>query len=106
MTEVPVPAGGRATGLRRWNLGLAALHAVQAVAVLALAGPFAITVTSSFPTGPPGTAPVAPERLFDVRIGWAVAVFLLLAAADHLLTGTLLRGPYERDLARGIDRFR
>lgn len=102
----PVLTGDRATGLRRWNLGLAGLHAVQAVAVLVLAGPFAITVTSSFPTGPPGSPAVAPEPLFDVRIGWAVAVFLLLAAADHLLTGTVLRGPYERDLTRGIDRFR
>lgn len=104
--QSPVLTGDRATGLRRWNLGLAGLHAVQAVAVLVLAGPFAITVTSSFPTGPPGSPAVAPEPLFDVRIGWAVAVFLLLAAADHLLTGTVLRGPYERDLTRGIDRFR
>jgi hypothetical protein len=96
----------RLHGLRRWNLGLAVLHAGQALAVLVLGGTFAITVTSSVPTGPPGAAAVAPERLFDVRIAWAVALFLALAAADHLLTATSSRRVYEGDLRRGINRFR
>ncbi|GAA1900509.1 hypothetical protein GCM10009716_07940 [Streptomyces sodiiphilus] len=96
----------RLAGLRRWNLGLTLLHLAQAALVLLLAGSFAITVTSSVPEGPPGTAPPAPEALFDVRIGWAVAVFLGLAALDHLLTATVMRGTYERDLRRGINRFR
>jgi VanZ family protein len=96
----------RLADLRRWNLGLAALHAVQAVAVVVLASDFAITVTSSFPAGPPGSEVPAPEPLFDVRIGVAVAVFLLLAALDHLLTATVARDTYERDLRRGINRFR
>ena len=74
-------------GLRRWNLGLTVLHAAQAVLVLVLASDFAITVTSSFPAGPPGSPIPAPEPLFDVRIGLAIAVFLGLAALDHLLTG-------------------
>ena len=93
-------------GLRRWNAGLALLHAAQAVAVLVLAGSFAIDVTSSFPTGPPGSAPATPEALFSVAIGPAVAAFLLLAAVDHGLTATALRGTYERDLLRGINRIR
>jgi Heliorhodopsin len=96
----------RLADLRRWNLGLAALHLAQAVAVLALGGSFAITVTSSVPTGPPGSAAVAPEGLFDVRIAWAVALFLALAATDHLLTATSARRVYESDLRRGINRFR
>jgi len=104
------PVGGiappRLANLRRWNLGLAVLHAVQAVVVLVLAGSFAITVTSSFPNGPPGAPATTPARLFDVRIGWAVAAFLALAAMDHLVTATWLRGVYERDLHRGINRFR
>ena len=96
----------RLRNLRGWNLGLAGLHAVQAVLVLVLAGSFAIAITSSFPTGAPGTPAESPEELFDLRIGVAVAVFLVLAAIDHLLTGTVLRGAYERDLRRGINRFR
>ena len=96
----------RLAGLRRWNVGLTLLHLVQAVVIVALAGDFAIAVVSSIPQGPPGTAVGTPQALFDVPIGWAVAVFLLLAALDHLLTGTVARNTYERDLQRGINRFR
>jgi len=105
----PVASGvtpERLANLRRWNLGLAALHALQAVLVLVLASDFAITVTSTFPEGPPGTRLPTPDSLFDVRIGAAIAVFLGLAALDHLLTGSVARGTYERDLRRGINRFR
>ncbi|WP_052688997.1 heliorhodopsin HeR [Williamsia herbipolensis] len=93
-------------GLRRWNIGLTVLHAAQAVAILLLGNGFAITVNSSFPTGPPGAAQPPPSSLVDVSIGAAIAVFLFLAAADHLLTATVARGIYESDLRRGINRFR
>jgi hypothetical protein len=92
--------------LRRWNLGLTLLHVAQAVAVLALATDFSISVTRSLPTGPPGSPTAAPENLFDARIGAAIAVFLGLAALDHLLTATVLRRAYEDDLRAGINRFR
>lgn len=96
----------RLVGLRRWNLGLTVLHAAQAVVILVLASGFAITVTTSYPTGPPGATPAAPTALFDVAIGPAVAVFLFLAALDHLVTATVTRSIYEADLRRGINRFR
>jgi len=92
--------------LRRWNFGLALLHGAQVVIVLVLANDFAITVTSQFPQGPPGTAAPAPEPLFDVRVGVAVAVFLALASLDHLLTATVFRTRYETDLRAGLNRFR
>ncbi len=94
------------TSLRRWNLGLTLLHGAQVVLVLLLASDFAITVTSQYPQGPPGTLAPAPEALFDVRIGVAIAAFLALAALDHLLTATVLRSPYEAGLRAGINRFR
>lgn len=96
----------RTTSLHRWNLALTVLHAAQAVLVLVLATDFAITVTSSFPSGPPGSAVPAPEDLFEVPVGAAVAVFLLLAALDHGLTATVMRGQYERALARQVNPFR
>jgi hypothetical protein len=94
------------TRLRRWNLGLGLLHGVQVVAVLLLANGFAITVTSQFPSGPPGSAAPAPQALFDVAIGSAVAAFLGRAMFDHLLTATVLRSRYEADLRAGVNRFR
>jgi hypothetical protein len=98
--------GQRLADLRVWNFGLAVLHCAQAVAILVLTSNFAITITSSFPEGPPGTSAPAPVALGDVSIGWAVAAFLGLAALDHALTATVFRGMYERDLKRGINRFR
>jgi hypothetical protein len=92
--------------LRGWNLGLTLLHLGQAVVVLVLATDFAVTVTRALPTGPPGTTPGAPEALFDLPVAGAVAVFLALAALDHLLTATVLRRTYEDDLRAGINRFR
>jgi len=93
-------------GLARWNVGLAVLHLVQAVAVHALASSFAITLTVAYPTGPPGSELSAPEPPVDIRVGIAVAAFLALAALGHLLTGTVVRGRYERGLHQGINRFR
>ncbi|MBN2624610.1 MAG: heliorhodopsin HeR [Acidimicrobiales bacterium] len=98
--------GDRLADLWRWNIGLTVLHALQALAVLALASDFAITITSTFPEGPPGTRPPAPDELVDIRIGAAVAVFLALAALDHLVTATVGRRRYEDDLRQGINRFR
>lgn len=106
----PVTASGvtceRLANLRRWNLALTVLHLGQAVAVAWLASDFAITVTASFPAGPPGTDVPPPEALFEVPIGGVIAVFLGLAAVDHLLSATVARGTYERDLRRGINRLR
>ncbi len=96
----------RAANLRKWNLGLTVLHAVQAVAILILASDFAIALTTAPPDGPPGTRLPAAETLVDVRIGAAIAIFLALAAIDHLVTATVARGTYERDLRQGINRFR
>ena len=96
----------RARNLRIWNLGLTVLHAAQAVLIIVLASDFAIALTTTPPEGPPGTRLPAAETLVDVRIGAAVALFLALAAIDHLLTATVARSTYEADLERGINRFR
>ena len=96
----------RLADLRRWNLGLTVLHAAQAVLILVMASDFAIAVTSTYPQGPPGTRLTTPEAIFDVRIGPAIAVFLLLAAFYHFATATFARRTYEVDLGQGINRFR
>jgi hypothetical protein len=71
--------------LRAQNVALGALHSIQAIAILALSNDFRLPVTATFMEGPPGTAPPAITRLFDVRLGWGVALFLLLSAAAHVL---------------------
>lgn len=105
-TSANVATPQRLSGLRRWNLGLAVLHAAQAVLILVMASDFAISITTTYPQGPPGTRLTTPETLFDVPIGPAIAVFLLLAAIDHFATATFARTTYESDLGKGINRFR
>lgn len=91
MGEFPA---SRAASLRRWNIGLGFVHAVQAVAVLALATAFALPVTATFMEGPPGTSAGAPTTLFEVSVAGGVALFLLLSAAFHWLV--VLPGVFGR----------
>lgn len=102
---IDIPAG-RLANLRTWNLVLTALHLAQAVLIILMAGDFAITITSNFPEGPPGTRLGTPASFLDLPVGPAVALFLLLAAVDHGLTATVWRGRYETGLRSGINRFR
>lgn len=88
------------TSLRRDNAVAAVLHAVQAVAVLALATDFALPVTASYLAGPPGTAPLDPQVLFDIPTGAAVAGFLALSALAHLIVCTVWWRRYVVDLGR------
>ncbi|MFM7262695.1 MAG: heliorhodopsin HeR [Acidimicrobiales bacterium] len=103
--NLDIPSG-RLANLRTWNIVLAALHLAQAVLILVMAGDFAITITSNFPEGPPGTRLGTPASFLDLPVGPAVALFLLLAALDHGLTATVWRGRYETGLRAGINRFR
>merc|ERR1711916_278802 len=89
-----------------WNRGLGALHFIQAVLLYAFGYGFTITITRSFPDGPPGSAVPPAKRLFDMDIGGMVGSFLLFAAVDHALVGTVARRWYESDLANGICRAR
>ena len=101
--DIPV---ARLANLRTWNLVLTMLHLAQAVLIIVMAGDFAITITSNFPEGPPGTRLGTPASFFDLPVGPAVALFLLLAAVDHGLTATVWRDRYETGLRSGINRFR
>jgi hypothetical protein len=96
----------RLDNLRKWNLGLTVLHAVQAVLIVVLSGDFVIQVVSTFPEGEPGTRVPDAEPFFDVRVGFAIGLFLASPRIDHLLTATVARSTYEADLRRGINRFR
>ena len=86
--------------LRRYNVVMGALHALQAIAVIALATAFALPVTASFLSGPPGTPAGAPTTLFSVSIAWGVALFLLLSAAAHWIVASgPIFGWYRYNLA-------
>jgi hypothetical protein len=70
--------------LRRYNLLMGLLHAVQAGLVLVLANGFTLPVIGTFMTGPPGASSPVVQPLFDVNIAWGVALFFFLSAGAHL----------------------
>jgi hypothetical protein len=95
-TPIQVPAA-RALSLRRWNVGIGFLHALQGVAILALATAFTLPVTATFMEGPPGTPAGTPTALFDVPVAWGVALFLFLSAGFHWLVAA--PGVFGRHIA-------
>ena len=99
MTE-PALAPRTQRRLRGSNAVAALLHAVQAVAVFALATDFALPVTGTYLAGPPGTPPQDAVTLFDIPTGLAVAAFLALSALAHLLVCTARWRRYVADIAR------
>lgn len=103
----PVPAAeGRRLAI--WNAAVGLLHAAQGTAILVLANDASLPVYAGWTDGPPPIAkPIQGEPLFDLPIGLAVAIFLYLAAIDHLVVvGPWARRWYERNLVRGINYAR
>jgi len=93
--------------LRKYNLVVGLVHLIQGIVILLLSNNFTLPIQMSFIDGPPGTAPSAPASVWNVRIGIAVAVFLLFAAADHLLMAAPgVNAWYMRNLHAGINRAR
>jgi hypothetical protein len=92
--------------LRIYNIIMAALHAVQGIAVIALATDFSLPVTAAFPEGPPGTEAPPPDTLFDLNVASAVAAFLFLSSFFHLLVGVVMPDRYRNQLASGQNQFR
>lgn len=91
----------RLAKLRRFNFVMGIAHLVQSIAVVVLTNDFSLPVIGTFLVGPPGAGGVTVSPLFDVRIGWGVAGFLLLSGAAHLLVASPgINDWYNRNLAK------
>jgi hypothetical protein len=113
--SAPAAAGipaDRSANLFRWNAVLAVLHLVQGAVILTL----------SFAKNPVVTSPVvgtylrfdeatqhlvtAQRSVWDLPIGPAVALFLLMSAIAHFTMAFPARSWYEARLARGQNPIR
>lgn len=93
--------------LRRWNITLAILHAAQGIAILLLSNGFSLGLSIPYMTGPPGSPTLGIDPVWQVPLATFIAVFLFLAAADHLICA--LPGAdrwYVRSLERGTNPLR
>ena len=95
--------------LRLANIVVGVVMGVQALAVLALSNNLSLPVFASFLRSDPVQAQAAApaSELFALAIGPAVAVFLALAAIDHLVVAApRVHHWYERNLGRHVNYAR
>ena len=101
--EVPAETTRRYRRLRALNIAVGVLLAAEALYMLLASNDLALPVTASYLRTDPVavTGPTMPQLVFSLRIGPAVAVFLALAAIDHLLVASPgVHSWYERGLCR------
>jgi hypothetical protein len=96
------------SNLHRFNLIMAALHAIQGVVILLLATNFTLPLTVNFLEFDQVSETLVPAQkvLADVPLALLVVAFLFMSSIAHLVIATLGRKRYERDLKQGINRFR
>lgn len=82
--EIATEVESAKAGLRTFNLLVGLIHLAQAIAMLWLSNDFSLPITRNFMAGPPGTEPTF-DPWFSIALGPAVALFLFLAAVDHIL---------------------
>jgi hypothetical protein len=92
--------------LRNLNVVFGVLFVIQAIVLLIVAEAAKLPVRGSFLTDAPGSGQYGSRDIFDLRVEWLVAVFLLLAAIDHLGVGTIFRRKYEAGITQGVNPFR
>ena len=70
--------------LRVWNIVVGIILAAQAVLLAILTNNFALPVTATIMSGPPGS-PTKLTHLFNIYTGWGVFAFLAISAGALLL---------------------
>ena len=94
--------------LHKLNLIASAFHGVQGVIILLISSDFALPVTSRFLVFDEVTQSLqqSSTTLFDLPLAFLIAAFFFLSAIFHLVIATVGREKYEKDLKKGINRFR
>ena len=93
--------------LRKTNIYAGILHLLQMAAVLALSNDFALPVTATYMSGPPGSTFAPPIVLFSTPVGLTVAIFLGLSALAHFIVASPKFFPrYSAGLAAQRNYFR
>lgn len=93
--------------IRKFNIIAGMFHLTLAAIVLVLSNDFSLPVTAAYLAGPPGSVFADPVTLFNIRIGYAVALFLGLSSLFHFLVASSKFFPkYIKGLKNNINVFR
>jgi len=92
--------------LKLLNLSMGSLHLIQSILMIWLSTDFSISITSSYMQGPPGSEMMATEVLFDIKLGPAIALFLLLSSVAHFYLSSVGFDWYKDNLTNHINKAR
>lgn len=95
--------------LRRFNLAMGGLHLAQGIAMVLISSGFSLPLIGNYLFYDSHLKKLVPqpETLFNLRLGPAIAAFLLLSAAAHFTVASPWAYPwYARNVKRGINPAR
>jgi len=105
---------GPSSKLKKWSYWLAALYALQAIAMVAFGNKTAVPVTVQYPTLDTLGSEAAGHQLiggafrqlFSMEIGWAVASFLIVFATIRFMAGRKIRVQDQPGADRAVSVLR
>lgn len=94
--------------LRKFNLVMAGLHAVQGLVVLLISTNLSVPISGNYLMLDNATIKLVPatHHLFDIRLAWLIAAFFFLSALAHLIIATIYNKSYNRNLKLGLNKAR
>lgn len=94
--------------IHRLNIYAALLHAVQALAILLLAKnvTFPISVNYLSFNAAIQSLQSASKVVFELPMSWLIVIFFALSALAHTIVATVGRRNYEKNLKKGINKYR
>ncbi len=92
--------------LKRLNLIMAGVHAIQGGLILVLSTSFSLPVIGSYLKLNQSSGNLEPSSkvLFNLSLPVLIAVFLLISSLAHLIIGTCYNKKYNRDLQNNINK--
>ena len=94
--------------LRKFNLTMGVLHLAQGILILILSKVFTLPLSGSYLKFNAVTQNLEPttKALFDLSLPMLIAVFFFLSAGFHFVIATIYNKDYNKDLSKGINKFR
>lgn len=94
--------------LRKFNLIMAGLHAVQGLAIVLISKSLSVPITGNYLRFNETTQHLEPasRTLFNVQLPWLIAIFFFLSALAHLIIATFYNKRYNKNLRLGINKVR
>lgn len=95
--------------LRIYNLIMGFFHLIQAIAMFALTNDFSLPVNTNFLEFNISNKTLEPviDKIYDVKIGYFVALFLLISSLAHfIIASPLYYTKYISNIKKGINYAR